>query len=59
LTTHSPTFLSHFVNELFTGTEPNLVNLVIVRKDKNGNLDNPLNLGEIVESIRKEVTEGS
>jgi len=39
LTTHSPTFLSHFINEVFSN---NKASLVILRKDKDGNLKPPI-----------------
>lgn len=39
LTTHSPTFLSHFVSDLFTINE---INLTIIQKGSNGRLRNPV-----------------
>ncbi|MCE8162772.1 MAG: AAA family ATPase [Candidatus Moeniiplasma glomeromycotorum] len=51
LTTHSPAFLSQFVNELINDE----VNLVITQRDKNGvNLAPPLYLQEIIEDYKSE-----
>src|SRR5439155_23971476 len=58
LTTHSPSFLLHFIDELLDEK----VNLIVMQKDENSaNLKNPLYfkkiIGEIIPKIEKEYKE--
>ncbi|RHZ36554.1 ATP-dependent nuclease [endosymbiont GvMRE of Glomus versiforme] len=52
-TTHSPSLLSHFINELFSGE----ANLVILQKDESGKIKKPLCFNEIIEEVNKEICE--
>src|SRR5437660_11809949 len=55
LTTHSPAFLSHFVSDLFSYNE---ANLVILQKGKSGEVKNPpFYLIELIREIKEEISE--
>ncbi|CAG8689737.1 7127_t:CDS:2, partial [Cetraspora pellucida] len=52
-TTHSPSLLSHFVNELLS----NGANLTILQKDESGKIKKPLYFDKIIVEINKEAHE--